>query len=189
MYGGGRREVLPLGEHLSVRVVRWNHSGDVSTPMGRVLYTPLELMKSPTAVSATDGLRPGTLQDFPNGGGARAYLFTVTTSDGPVSWFYSNTGNADTFLSPAMVDKGFFQAQGLSLDNLVFAPQQTSPQDNLRAALTAAGLDHVGIWIGYSDRRLSEVVAVCCGHKRIFLITGMGCSRHFLPACLFRTRR
>ncbi len=151
-------EVLPLGEHLSVRVVRWNHSGDVSTPMGRVLYTPLELMKSPTAVSATDGLRPGTLQDFPNGGGARAYLFTVTTSEGPVSWFYSNTGNADTFLSPAMVDKGFFQAQGLSLDNLVFAPQQTSPQDNLRAALTAAGLDHVGLWIGYSDRRLSEVV-------------------------------
>src|SRR5215208_5790352 len=115
-------EVFPLGEHLSVRVVRWNHSGDVATPMGRVLYTPLELMKSPPATSATDGLRPGTLQDFPNGGGARAYLFTITTTAGPVSWFYSNTGNADTFLSPATTDKEFFQTQGLSLDNLASAP-------------------------------------------------------------------
>jgi hypothetical protein len=151
-------EVLPLGEHAAVRVVRWNHSGDVSTPAGRVLYTPLELMKSPSVASTADGLRPGTLQDFPNGGGARAYLFTVTTTEGLVSWFYSNTGNADTFLHPATVDEGFFQTQGLPLDNLVLAPQQTSPQDNLRAALTAAGLDHVGLWIGYSDRRLGEVV-------------------------------
>ena len=151
-------EVLPLGEHVSVRVVRWNHSGDVSTPMGRVLYTPLELINSPSITSVTAGLRPGTLQDFPNGGGARAYLFTATTTDGPVHWFYSNTGNADTFLSPAAVDKGFFQTQGLSLDNLDFATQPTPPQDNLRAALTAAGLDHVGLWIGYSDRRLSEEV-------------------------------
>jgi hypothetical protein len=49
--------------------------------------------------------------------GARVYLFTVTTTEGPVSWFYSNTGNADTFLHPATVDEGFFQTQGLPLDN------------------------------------------------------------------------
>jgi hypothetical protein len=152
-------EVLPLGAHVTVRVVRWNHSGDVSTPMGRVLYTPLELMKSPTPASTSEGLRPGTLQDFPNGGGARAYLFTATTAAGPVSWFYSNTGNADTFLHPAPADETFFQTQELPLDNLAFASQQIAPQDNLRAALTAAGLDRVGLWIGYSDRRLGEVVS------------------------------
>jgi L-ascorbate metabolism protein UlaG (beta-lactamase superfamily) len=35
-------EVLSLGEHVTVRVVRWNHSGEVSTPAGRILYAPLE---------------------------------------------------------------------------------------------------------------------------------------------------
>lgn len=151
-------EVLPLGEHVTVRVVRWNHSGDVTTPMGRVLHTPVELIKSPT--TSASGLRAGTLQDFPNGGGARAYLFTATTATGSVSWFYSNTGNADTFLQPAPADETFFQRHELPFDNLVLSPQQpTSSQDNLRAALTTAGLDHVALWIGYSDRRLGEVVS------------------------------
>ncbi|MBI3248010.1 MAG: MBL fold metallo-hydrolase [Deltaproteobacteria bacterium] len=151
-------EVLPLGDHVTVRVVRWNHSGDVSTPMGRVLYTPMELVNGPTVPAGAEGLRPGTLQDFPNGGGARAYLFTVTTATGPVSWFYSNTGNAETFQRPAAVDAQFFQSQGFSLDNLVFASQQNSPQENLRAALKAAGLERVDVWIGYSDQSLAEVV-------------------------------
>ena len=151
-------ETITLGDSVSVRVVRWNHSGDVSTPMGRVLYTPVELTQVPSTASTTTGLRPGTLQDFPNGGGARAYLFSATTTDGPVHWFYSNTGNADTFLSPAAIDKEFFHTQGLPLDNLTFVPQQTPPQDDLRAALTAVGIQKVGLWIGYSDRRLSEAV-------------------------------
>lgn len=150
-------EVLPMGDHVTVRVVRWNHSGDVSTPMGRVLYTPMELVKSPTVPTGAAGLRPGTLQDFPNGGGARAYLFTVTTTTGPVSWFYSNTGNAETFQHPAAVDEQFFKTQGLSLDNLAFAPQEASPQDNLRAAMKAAGLNRVDLWTGFSDEKLAEV--------------------------------
>jgi L-ascorbate metabolism protein UlaG (beta-lactamase superfamily) len=150
-------ETFPLGEHVTVRVVRWNHSGDVSTPMGRVLYTPMELVKSPVVPTDAAGLRPGTLQDFPNGGGARAYLFTVTTTTGPVSWFYSNTGNADTFQRLATVDEQFFKTQGLPLDNLVFASQETSPQDNLRAAMKAANLDRVDVWTGFSDAKLAEV--------------------------------
>jgi L-ascorbate metabolism protein UlaG (beta-lactamase superfamily) len=151
-------ETLPLGDQVTVRVVRWNHSGDVSTPMGRVLYTPMELVNSPTLSAGAEGLRPGTLQDFPNGGGARAYLFTVTTATGPVSWFYSNTGNAETFQRPADIDEQFFTDQGFSLENLVFAPHQSAPQDNLRAALKAAGLDRVDVWMGYSDQEIAEVV-------------------------------
>jgi hypothetical protein len=115
-------------------------------------------VNSPTVPSSAEGLRPGVLQDFPNGGGARAYLFTVRTAAGGVSWLYSNTGNADTFQQPAAVDEAFFQAQGFPLDNLVLAPQPTSTQNNLRAALTAAGLEQVDLWIGYSDRRLAETV-------------------------------
>jgi hypothetical protein len=151
-------ETLPLGEHVTVRVVRWNHSGEVTTPMGRVLYTPVELVKSPTVSPGAEGLRPGTLQDFPNGGGARAYLFTATTSKGPVSWFFSNTGNADTFQKPAAIDEQFFKAQGVSLDNLTFVPFKTAPQDNLRAAMKAAGLENVDLWIGYSDLQLIKVI-------------------------------
>jgi hypothetical protein len=66
------------------------------------------------------------LQDFPNGGGARAYLFTVQTAKGPVSWLYSNTGNADTFQKAAAIDEQFFKTQGLPLDNLTFVPPQGS---------------------------------------------------------------
>lgn len=149
-------EVLSLGDHVTVRVVRWNHSGDVSTPAGRILYAPLELVETPAA--APEGLRPGVLQDFPNGGGARAYLFTVETMAGAVSWLYSNTGNAETFQRPVPVDEAFFQSQGLPLNQLVFAPQQTSSQDNLRSVLSAAKLDQVDLWIGYSDRNLAEAV-------------------------------
>ncbi len=151
-------EVLPLGDQLIVRVVRWNHSGDVSTPMGRVLYTPMELVKSPNIPPGVEGLRPGTLQDFPNVGGARAYLFTAMTAAGPVSWFYSNTGNSVTFQHPAAIDEQFFRTRGLPLDNLVVAAQTSAPQDNLRAAMKDAGLDHVDVWIGYSDRSLAEAV-------------------------------
>ena len=72
---------------------------------------------------STDGLRPGTLQDLPTGGGARAYLFIVTTTDEIRGvGFYSNTGNAHTSLSPAMVDKEFFQAQGLIARQLSLGP-------------------------------------------------------------------
>jgi len=47
----------------------------------------------------------------------------------------------------------------LPLTQLVFAPQPTSSQDNLRAAISAAKLDHVDLWIGYSDRSLAEAVS------------------------------
>lgn len=151
-------EVLSLGEHTTVRVVRWNHSGDVATPMGRVLYTPVELAKNPAVAAGAEGLRPGTLEDFPNGGGARAYLFTVSTAKGAVSWFYSNTGNADTFQKAAPIDEQFFKAQGFTFANLTFVPPQASSQDNLRGAMRAAKLEQVALWIGYSDRRLAEVV-------------------------------
>ncbi len=151
-------EVIPLGKYVTVRVVSWGHSGDVSTPAGKLLQAPLELRAVPTVAPGAVGLRPGITQDFPNGGGARAYLFTAVTTKGPVSWLYSNTGNAGTFQHPVPVNEAFFQAQGLSLDNLTIVPPKASVEENLRAALAAAGLDHVDLWIGYSDRNLAALV-------------------------------
>jgi len=151
-------EALSLSKHVSVRVVRWGHSGDVSTPAGQLLQAPLELIDAPTAAPEAAGLRPGTMQDFPNGGGARAYLFTVATATGPVSWLYSNTGNAKTFAHPFVVDEAFFRALNLPLENLKITRQETSAQDNLRAAMTKAGLEGVDLWIGYSDRDLADLV-------------------------------
>jgi L-ascorbate metabolism protein UlaG (beta-lactamase superfamily) len=152
-------EVLPLGSEVTVRVVRWNHSGDISTPFGRLLQAPLELIKAPTVRPESGGMGPGILQDFPNGGGARAYLFTVETAGGSLNWFYSNTGNATTFQQPVVVEAEFFADLGLSLDNLEIVQQETAARDNLVTAMASAGLDEVDLWIGFSDRDLAEGVA------------------------------
>ena len=150
-------EEIRLSDDLTVRVVRWNHSGDVTTTDGRLLHAPLELIQAPTPVPE-GGLRPGILQDFPNGGGARAYLFTAQTTAGPVHWFYSNTGNAVTFSQPAKIEKTFFTEQELTLDNLRIADHSTAAREHLQTAMSAAGLDSVDLWLGFSDRPLAEAV-------------------------------
>ena len=149
-------ELIPLGPYVSVRVIRWNHSGDTTTFEGKLLHAPLELTAPPTPTSA--GLRPGTLQDFPNGGGARAYLFTAQTAAGPVHWLYSNTGNATTFGQPVTIDEAFFSERELALDALRIAEHATPAREHLRAALTDAGLERVDVWLGFSDRPLAEAV-------------------------------
>ena len=149
-------EEIPLGTGITVRVVRWNHSGDVTTTDGRLLHSPLELLERPSLGSK--GLQPGILQDFPNGGGARAYLFTAETSTGPISWFYSNTGNAVTFHDPVHIEQSFFADLSLPLDNLRIAEHATPAREHLQTALTKADLNQVDLWLGFSDRPLAEAV-------------------------------
>ncbi len=149
-------ELIPLGPYVSVRVIRWNHSGDTTTFEGKLLHAPLELTAPPTPTSA--GLRPGTLQDFPNGGGARAYLFTAQTASGPVHWLYSNTGNATTFDQPVTIDEAFFSQRELALDTLRIAEHATPAREHLRAALEDADLERVDLWLGFSDRPLAQAV-------------------------------
>lgn len=149
-------EEIPLGAEIRVRVVRWNHSGDVTTTDGRLLHSPLELVEPPTPDST--GFKPGILQDFPNGGGARAYLFTAETTTGPVSWFYSNTGNAATFRDPVTIEPAFFAGLSLALDNLSIAEHATPAREHLQAALNQMGLDQIDLWLGFSDRPLAEAV-------------------------------
>ena len=149
-------EVIRLGLHVSVRVVRWNHSGDTTTFEGKLLHAPLELIAPPQPGSA--GLKPGILQDFPNGGGARAYLFTAQTAAGPVHWLYSNTGNAVTFRQPVTIDEAFFTERQLAVDTLSIAEHATSAREHLQAALKDAGLERVDLWLGFSDRPLAQAV-------------------------------
>lgn len=161
-------EVLDLGSGVTVHVVRWNHSGDPSGTFGRYLQTPLELVNVPIPDPVTGGLGPGILQDFPQGGGARAYLFTVENPGGRLSWFYSNTGNAATFAQPVIVDEAEFESFALPftkspplLANLEIAPQETSAREHLIAAMTEAGLDHVDLWLGFSEAsHVAQVVSL-----------------------------
>ena len=180
-------ELIPLGPYVSVRVVRWNHSGDTTTFEGKLLHAPLELTGPPTPTSA--GLRPGILQDFPNGGGARAYLFTAQTAAGPVHWLYSNTGNATTFGQPVTIDEAFFSQRELALGSLHIAEHATPAREHLRAALTDAGL--AGSMCGWDSAtgRWPRPSTRSSGPRPTFPTTGTACFRRFLTACRTPTAR
>lgn len=149
-------ETFDLGSGLSVGVVVWHHSGDPSTPFGLFLQTPMELVDAPTPDPVTGGLRAGPWEDFPNGGGAWAYLFTLAHPEHPVHWFYTNSGNSETFRNPQAVDETFLQEYGLTMNNLVIIPQKTSVEENLIAAMNAEKLDGIHLLIGYNSRKHVE---------------------------------
>ena len=69
---GGERIVL--GDGVTMYVVRFNHSGDPAKNPD--LHNAVEL-DAPPRPDANGGLRAGLAEDFPNGGGNRAYLFVV----------------------------------------------------------------------------------------------------------------
>lgn len=54
--------------------------------------------------------------------------------------------------------QAFFTEHELALDNLRIADHSTSARDHLQAALSAAGLNSVDLWLGFSDRPLAEAV-------------------------------
>jgi hypothetical protein len=125
---GGER--IDLGEGVTLRVVRWNHSGDPAVNPEQ--HNPSELAAVPVRDPSNGGLRPGLVEDFPNGGGGRAYLFTRDTPDGRLSWFFQNSASPVDLHLPIVVDGTSYGA----------------PIDNLRAAMRDAGLQSVDLWIG-----------------------------------------
>jgi L-ascorbate metabolism protein UlaG (beta-lactamase superfamily) len=154
-------ETFDLGRGLNVRVVRWHHSGDISTPLGLLLQTPMELIDIPKLDLETGGLRPGILEDFPNGGGSWAYLFTLDLSGQNLSWFFSSSGNADTFRESRIADETFLREHGMSLSNLVITPEKKSIEEYLTEAMHAEKLDHVDLWLGYNNSyHVEQVISV-----------------------------
>ena len=126
------REAIRLADGVTMRVVRWNHSGDPAVNPEQ--HNPVELSTVPVRDPETGGLRAGVAEDFPNGGGNRAYLFTVDGPDGRFSWFFSNSASAVDLHIPIVVDEVDYGA----------------PIENLRAAMKDAGLASVDLWIGSS---------------------------------------
>jgi hypothetical protein len=137
VYGG---EKIPLADGVTLRVVRWNHSGDPATNPEQ--HNPVELDAPPRPDPQTGGLRGGVAEDFPNGGGNRAFLFVVDGPDGRFSWFYQNSASAIDLKVPIVIGGTNYGA----------------PITNLEAALKAEGLESVDLWIGTGGRAIAQLV-------------------------------
>jgi hypothetical protein len=135
---GGER--IPLSGTVTMWVVRWNHSGSHATNPEQ--HDPVELDAPPRPDPATGGLRPGVAEDFPNGGGGRAFLFVARTPRGRLSWFFQNSASAVDLAEP-IVEGGVSHG---------------APLENLRAAMRAAGLDSVDLWIGTGGEAVAALV-------------------------------
>jgi hypothetical protein len=134
--GGERIEIAP---GVTMFVVRWNHSGDGEKLPE--LHNPRELEVMPTP--AADGaLRAGVTEDFPNGGGNRAYLFTMDTPAGKLSWFFQDSASPVDLREPIVLGGRNFGA----------------PLDNLAAALRAAQVDSVDLWIATGGVDVANLV-------------------------------
>lgn len=137
VYGG---EKFTLAAGVEMFVIRWNHSGN--SAQNPEQHDPVELAAVPTP-DADGGLRAGVAEDFPNGGGNRAYLFSVRgTSGRSISWLFQDSASAVDLREPVRVDGRDFGA----------------PLDNLRAAMRAAGLESVDLWIATGGRDVAELV-------------------------------
>jgi hypothetical protein len=132
-------EKIVLGDGITMRVVRWNHSGDTSNP---IQHFPRELYRAPVPDPATGGLRAGVGEDYPNGGGNRAYLFTVDRGGEQLSFFINNSASAFD----------------LDKDIVVDGVNYGSPIGNLAAAMKDAGLTQVDAWIGTGGKPVAEMV-------------------------------
>ena len=121
------------------------------TDLARRLGTPLELADVPLQTPARPGLRPGFLEDYPNGGGSRAYLITVATGADTTTFFWSNTANPAAWDVPYPADVAALRADGVDLRNLVPASDPIPVRDHLAAALRAEGLDGVDAWLGFPN--------------------------------------
>jgi len=134
---GGER--IDLGNGVTMRVVRWNHSGDSTNP---VQHFARELYRAPVPDPATGGLRAGVGEDYPNGGGNRAFLFTVDSPEGKLSFFVNNSASAFDLDKDVIVD-------GVSYG---------APLANLAAAMKDAGLTQVDAWIGTGGEPVAKLV-------------------------------
>jgi L-ascorbate metabolism protein UlaG (beta-lactamase superfamily) len=135
-------EKITLADGVTMRVIRWNHSGDsVGNPEQ---HDPVELTEIPTPDPVTGGLRAGVAEDFPNGGGGRAFLFTIDGADGPYSWFFQNSASATDIDVPIVVD-------GINYG---------APIENLKAAIADAGLVSVDLWIGSVNAPVARLLPI-----------------------------
>ncbi len=141
-------EKIDLGQGVTVRVVRFNHSGDTTNPIqhfARELYDP------PTP-DANGGLRAGVGEDYPNGGGGRGYLFTVDQQGKKFSFFVQTSASA------------FDLEKDVNVDGVNYG----APLANLAAAMADAGLKSVDVWIGTGGDPVAKLVVPVI-HPKVYL--------------------
>jgi len=141
-------EKISLGDGITIRVVRFNHSGDAKNP---IQHFARELYRAPIP-DAKGELRAGVGEDYPNGGGNRAFLFTVDGPDGQLALFVNNSASAFDLDKDIVVD-------GVSYG---------SPLANLAAAMKDAGLTHVDAWIGTGGEPVAKLVVPVI-HPRAYI--------------------
>jgi len=134
---GGEKFTLEPG--VDMYVIRWNHSGDPAKNAEQ--HDAVEL-RGPPEPDATGAFRAGVAEDFPNGGGNRAYLFKVNGPRGQFSWLFQDSASAVDLSVPIVIDGRNFGA----------------PLENLRAAMQAAGLASVDLWIATGGRDVAALV-------------------------------
>ena len=134
---GGEKFTLEPG--VDMYVIRWNHSGDPAKNAEQ--HDAVEL-RGPPEPDATGAFRAGVAEDFPNGGGNRAYLFKVTGPRTQFSWLFQDSASAVDLSVPIVIDGRNFGA----------------PLENLRAAMQAAGLASVDLWIATGGRDVAALV-------------------------------
>jgi hypothetical protein len=133
-------EKMSLGDGITMRVVRWNHSGDATNP---IQHFPRELYRAPVADPATGGFRAGVGEDFPNGGGNRAFLFTIDRpGEQQLSFFVNNSASA------------FDLDKDIVIDGVNYG----SPIGNLAAAMKDAGISQVDAWVATGGKPVAEMV-------------------------------
>ncbi len=145
---GHAGERLQLANGVTLRVVRFNHSGSAANPLQ---HFARELSGPPTP-TANNGFRAGVGEDFPNGGGGRAFLFTIDNPGGPISFFVNNSASA--------VD--------LDKDIVVNGENFGSPLANLAAAMNDAGLSSVDAWIGTGGKPVAQLVVPVI-HPKVYI--------------------
>jgi L-ascorbate metabolism protein UlaG (beta-lactamase superfamily) len=133
-------EAIRLTDGVVMHVIRWNHSG--SSAQNPEQHNPVELKTIPSREATNGGLRAGVAEDFPNGGGNRAYLFVIDSPQKRLSWFFQNSASPIDLQTPVVVDGVDYGA----------------PLANLKAAMKDAGLDAVDLWIGTGGRAIAELV-------------------------------
>jgi hypothetical protein len=110
--------------------------------------TPSSITRSSCAGPPTpDGTdrrlaRRASAEDFPNGGGNRAFLFTVDSPKGRYTWFYQNSA------SPS----------DLSVNIIMDGTDYGAPLENLKAAMRDAGVEHVDLWIGTGGIAIAKLL-------------------------------
>lgn len=134
------QEKIELADGVTMRVVRWNHSGDPAKNWEQ--HDPVELDDIPRQDPATGGLKAGVAEDFPNGGGNRGFLFTVDGPQGRYSWYFHDSASAVDLDVPIVIDGVDYGA----------------PIENLKQAMRDAGLDSVDLWIGTGGAAVAQLV-------------------------------